>query len=107
MPILFLMKVGRDKPRKLLLSVNPCSRSSIGQPSADTQVRGNHVIASAERPIEMGQIPEPHIERYGADLLAGMEGIRQQPVRTGKALRQHVLGEGRAFALTVAGSAAA
>src|SRR5262245_52229208 len=58
------------------------------------QFRGCHAVASAKRAVKIGQIPEPDIERYGADLLVGMEGIRQQPVRADKALREHILSEG-------------
>src|SRR6266404_7131146 len=71
---------------------------SIGGLCRSTQFRGCHVIASAKRAVKIGQIPEPDIERYSADLLVGMEGIRQQPVRADKALGEHILSEGRALA---------
>src|SRR4051794_22457788 len=71
---------------------------SNGKHCCGTQFRGCHAVASAKRAVEIGQIPEPAIERYGADLLIAIEGTPQHPVRTDKALRQHVLGEGLAFA---------
>src|SRR5712671_7394177 len=70
----------------------------IARPCRGTQFRGCHAIASTERAVKIGQISEPDIERYSADLLVGIEGIPQQPVRADKALREHILSEGRAFA---------
>src|SRR5882672_500765 len=70
----------------------------IRTPCWEAQFRGCHAVASAKCAVKIGQISEPDIERYSADLLVGMEGIRQQPVRADKALREHILSEGRALA---------
>src|SRR5262249_29069815 len=53
---------------------------SIG-PRCGARFRGRHAITSAKRAVKIRQIPEAGIERYSADLLVGMEGIRQQLVR--------------------------
>ena len=52
----------------------------------------------AKRAVEIGQIPEAGIERYGTNLLAGTAWIRQQPVRAHKTLRKDILGKGRVLA---------
>jgi hypothetical protein len=39
------------------------------------------------------------LERDGADLHAGAQGITQQPVREGKTLRAHIIGKRHALAL--------
>src|SRR5215510_12826017 len=73
-------------------------RRSVPGPCSDTQFRRRHAIASAKHAVEVGHIPEPGIKRNGADLLAGIACVRQQPVRADKALREDILGEGRALA---------
>ena len=52
----------------------------------------------AKRAVEIGQIPEAGIERYGTNLLAATAWIRQQPVRADKTLRKDILGKGRVLA---------
>jgi hypothetical protein len=99
-------RIVRGGPAPTLRSVRPGTTSPtqkvenrlIAKLCRSTQFRGCHAIASTERAVKIGQIPEPDIERNRADLLVGMEGIRQQPVRADKALREHILSEGRAGA---------
>jgi hypothetical protein len=80
-----------------LVSVTSGDKAALG-PYCGAQFRWRHAIASAKRAVKIGQVPEPDVERYGADLLVGMERIRQQLVRADKALREHILSEGRALA---------
>src|SRR5215475_11856664 len=67
-------------------------------PPVSSRTLLRHAIPSAKHAVEVGHIPEPGIKRNGADLLAGIACVRQQPVRADKALREDILGEGRALA---------
>src|SRR5262245_278175 len=82
----------RDGPRAGI------RRWSIPGPCCGTQFRRRRAIAPAKHAVEVGHIPEPGIKRNGADLLAGIACIRQQPVRADKALCEDILSERRALA---------